>query len=143
MKQRVSSFKIDFIDIFFNDGIIFIFSFYLCQLKPAVLLHAKNQSPDIIAYSPNENVTRWMSLCTSLTICILEKRFTVMLAVKLETTHKPSKPPTNHPNHPQTNQITHISATSPTDHPQTSQMLDKPPTNQPKITSVFPWSHFL
>ena len=58
MKQRVSSFKIDFIDIFFNDGIVFIFSFYLCQLKPAVLLHAKNQSPDIIAYSPNENVTR-------------------------------------------------------------------------------------
>ena len=114
MKQRVSSFKIDFIDIFFNDGIIFIFSFYLCQLKPAVLLHAKNQSPDIIAYSPNENVTRWMSLCTSLTICILEKRFTVTLAVKLETTHKPSKPPTNQPNYPHISHITY-----------------RPPTNQP------------
>ena len=58
MKQRVSSFKIDFIGVFLNDGIYFIISFYLCQLKPAVLMHAKNQSPDIIAYSPNENVTR-------------------------------------------------------------------------------------
>ena len=46
-------------------------------------------------------------------------------------------------NHPQTNQITHISATPTTNHPQTSQMLDKPHTNQPKITSVVPWSHFL
>ena len=42
----------------------------------------------------------------------------ISLTVKLETTHKPSKPPTNQPNHRQT-----------------SQIPDKPTTNQPKIAS--------
>ena len=62
------------------------------------------------------------------------------LAVKLETTHKP---PTKHP---QISQTTHKSATSPTNqsyHPQTSQIPEKPPTNQPEISCFFPWRHFL
>ena len=44
------------------------------------------------------------------------------LAVKLETTHKPAKPPTNQPNHPQN---TLKPAKPPTKHPQTSQTTHK------------------
>ena len=46
-----------------------------------------------------------------------------MLAVKLETTNKPAKPPKNHP--------------------ETSQIPNKSPTNQPKITLFFSWRHFV
>ena len=43
------------------------------------------------------------------------------LAVKLETTHKPAKPPTNQPNHKP--------AKPSSKHPQTSQTTHKTPTN--------------
>ena len=68
-----------------------------------------------------------------------------VLAVKLETTHKSAKPPTNQPNYPQTihkpatnqsqaNQTTHKPPKLPKDHPNhplTSHKLAKPPTKQP------------
>ena len=49
-----------------------------------------------------------------------------MLAVKLETTHKPAKSPTNHLNYPQTSQTTHKLAKPCTNHPQTRQTTLKP-----------------
>ena len=51
----------------------------------------------------------------------------VTLAVKLETTHKPSKPPTNHP---KTTQTSHRPANPPLNHPQTSQTSHKPAKHQ-------------
>ena len=51
-----------------------------------------------------------------------------VLAVKLETTHKSAKPPTNQPNYPQTIQTTHKPSTN---QPQTSCKPAKPPTNHP------------
>ena len=53
-----------------------------------------------------------------------------MLAVKLETTHKPAKPATSQPNHPQTFQTIHKLLTNHLNHPQTSQIQDKLPTIQ-------------
>ena len=72
----------------------------------------------------------------------------VSLDVKLESPHKPAKPPTNQPNHLnhlQTIRTTHKPTKPPTSqlvHSQTSQIPDKPPINLPKILS-FPWRHFL
>ena len=54
------------------------------------------------------------------------KTFYEALAVKLETTQKPSKPPTNYPNNPQASQTTHNLATPPTNYPQTSKTTFKP-----------------
>ena len=69
------------------------------------------------------------------------------MAVKFETTQKPSKPSTNlvkpSTNHPQTSQTTQKLPTNQPNHLQTSQIPDKPPTNHPKIASFFPWRHFL
>ena len=62
------------------------------------------------------------------------------LVVKLETTHKPAKPLTNHP---QTSQITQKLPTNLPNYPQNSQIPNKLPTNQPKIALFFPWRHFL
>ena len=58
-----------------------------------------------------------------------------ILAVNFQTTHKPAKPPTNHPNH---RQNTKKPVKPPTNHPQTTQTTHKPATNQPKIASFFP-----
>ena len=55
-----------------------------------------------------------------------------MLAV-LETTHKPVKPPTNQPKHPQTSQTTHKPFRNQPNRPQTTQRPAKPLTNQPNI----------
>ena len=55
---------------------------------------------------------------------------TFLLAVKLETTHKPIKPPTNHS---QISQTTHKPATNQSNHPQTTQKTAKARTNQPNI----------
>ena len=60
-----------------------------------------------------------------------------VLAVKLETIHKPVKPPNSQPNHPQTSQTTQQPAKLVTNHPQTSHKLakpTKPPTNQPETS---------
>ena len=54
------------------------------------------------------------------------KTFYEALAVKFETTQKPSKPPTNYPNHPQASQTTNNLATPPTNYPQTSKTTYKP-----------------
>ena len=43
------------------------------------------------------------------------------LAIKLETTHKPSKPPTKQPNCPQTTHTSHKTARPPTNQPNTGQ----------------------
>ena len=83
-----------------------------------------------------------------LTSCFLNLiSITISLAVELETTYKPAKPPTSQSNHPQTNQTIHkqpqISQTThkppknQPNHSQTSQILDKPPKNQPIITKNF------
>ena len=59
------------------------------------------------------------------------KRYSISLAVKLETMHKPAKPPTNHS---QTSQTTHKPDTN---QPQTSQTTLKPAkyqTNHPLIS---------
>ena len=66
-----------------------------------------------------------------------------LLAVKLETTHKPVKPATNHPNHPQTS---HKLAKPPTNHPKTSQTTHKPVTyvtNHPKTSQLLAKNQFL
>ena len=69
-----------------------------------------------------------------------------VLAVKLESTQRPAKQPTNHqqtsqtshkpatnqPNDPQTNQTTYKLAKPPTNHPQTSQTTHKPATKLAK-----------
>ena len=55
----------------------------------------------------------------------------ITLAAKLETTHKPAKPPTIQPNHPQTREIPDKPPTDQPNHPQNRQIPDKPPTNQP------------
>ena len=55
------------------------------------------------------------------------------LAVKLETTHKPAKPPTNQP---QISQTSYKPAKPPMNHPQTTHKLAKPPTNQPNIGQI-------
>ena len=65
------------------------------------------------------------------------------LAVKLETSYKPVKPYSNHPNYPQTNQTTHKPLTNQPNHPQTSQIPNKSSTDQSKIALFFPWKHFL
>ena len=54
------------------------------------------------------------------------KTFYEALAVKFETTQKPSKPPTNYPNYPQASQTTNNLATPPTNYPQTSKTTYKP-----------------
>ena len=41
---------------------------FLCILKPALLLHANNQSPDVIAYLPVDYTRSWMSLYTGLAV---------------------------------------------------------------------------
>ena len=55
------------------------------------------------------------------------------LAVKLEITHKPAKPPTNHPIYPQTSRTTQKPPTIHPNHPQTTlkptKYQDKSPTN--------------
>ena len=58
-------------------------------------------------------IPRWIQLCW-------HSLFT--LGVKLEATHKPGKPPTNHP--------------------QTSQLPDKAPNNQPKMAYFVLWKHY-
>ena len=70
---------------------------------------------------------------------ISNRLFNFPLAVKLETIHKPAKPPTNQSNYPQTRQTTHKppTTTNQSKHPQTSQIPNKSPTNQPKIVLVF------
>ena len=58
------------------------------------------------------------------------------LAVKLETTYKSAKPPTNHPNHPQT---IHRPATNQPNHQQITQITHKPPkssTNQSQTSQT-------
>ena len=62
----------------------------------------------------------------------------LLLAVKLETSHKPTKPSTNQPKHPQTTQTSHKLATN---QPQISQTTHKPTKslknqpNHPKTTN--------
>ena len=58
------------------------------------------------------------------------KGYSISLAVKLETTHKPAKPPTNHP------QTTHKPAKPPTNQTQISHKPAKPPSNQPNIKQI-------
>ena len=55
------------------------------------------------------------------------------LALKLETTHKPAKSPTNRP---QTSQTTHKPPTNQPNHLQTTQKLAKPRTNQLNIGQI-------
>ena len=53
---------------------------------------------------------------------VLWETFSLSLAVKLETTHKPAKPSTNHPQTSHTNpQTTHKPAKHRTNHPLTIQ----------------------
>ena len=59
------------------------------------------------------------------------------LTVKLETTLKPAKPPTNHPNYQKTKQTTHKPPTNQPNHPQTNQIPSKSPTNHPKSHHFF------
>ena len=58
---------------------------------------------------------------------------TILLAVKLETTRKPAKPSTNHPNDPQTSKTTQTPA----------KYRTNPPLISEKISSFFPWRHLL
>ena len=62
-----------------------------------------------------------------------------MLPVKLETTHKSAKPPTNQPNCPQTIRKPVKLATSQLNHRQITQITHKPPkasTNQPQTSQA-------
>ena len=66
------------------------------------------------------------------------KTFYEALAVKLETTHKPSKPPTNYPKHPQASHTTHQLSTNQQNHLQTSQNRTNHPLIIQKTHPSFP-----
>ena len=71
-----------------------------------------------MALSKCWNIVEFAKISIKMKNC---KTFYEALAVKLETTQKPSKPPTNYPNHPQASHTTHQVSTNQQNHLQTSQ----------------------
>ena len=75
-------------------------------------------------------------LCSTFHLFEPSKKFLNTLAVKLETTQKAAKPPTNQSNHTQTNQTSPKPATIQANHLQASHKRAKPPTNQPNTGQI-------